>query len=38
IVSGTPAIPNKVWLKVSAIYNRLPELYQTVRLLKRQIK
>ena len=37
IVSGTPAVPNRVWLKVSAIYNRLPEMYQTVRQLKRQL-
>ncbi|MGB3494609.1 MAG: UDP-3-O-(3-hydroxymyristoyl)glucosamine N-acyltransferase [Elainellaceae cyanobacterium] len=36
IVSGYPAIPNKMWLKVSAVYNRLPEIYQTLRALKRQ--
>ncbi|NEO83102.1 MAG: UDP-3-O-(3-hydroxymyristoyl)glucosamine N-acyltransferase [Spirulina sp. SIO3F2] len=38
VVSGTPAIDNKLWLKVSAAYNRLPELLQTVRRLKRQQK
>lgn len=36
IVSGYPAIPNKLWLKISAVYNRLPEMYQTLRALKRQ--
>jgi len=36
IVSGYPAIPNKLWLKISAVYNRLPEIYQTLRALKRQ--
>lgn len=34
IVSGYPAIPNKLWLKVSAIYNRLPDIYQTFKKLK----
>ena len=38
IVSGYPAIPNKLWLKISAIYNRLPEMYQGIRELRRQIK
>lgn len=28
IVSGSPAVPNKLYLKVSAIYKRLPEIYQ----------
>ncbi|WP_017305528.1 UDP-3-O-(3-hydroxymyristoyl)glucosamine N-acyltransferase [Spirulina subsalsa] len=31
IVSGTPAIPNKLWLKISAVYNRLPEMYKKLR-------
>ena len=31
IVSGYPAIPNKLWLKISAVYNRLPEIYKFVR-------
>lgn len=37
IVSGTPAVPHKLYLKVSAIYNRLPEIYQTFKQLQRQI-
>lgn len=36
IVSGTPAVANKLWLKVSAIYKRLPEMYQTLKQLQRQ--
>jgi UDP-3-O-[3-hydroxymyristoyl] glucosamine N-acyltransferase len=35
IVSGTPAVPHKLFLKVSAIYNRLPEMYQTLKELKK---
>lgn len=37
IVSGTPAVPHKLFLKVSAIYSRLPEMYQTIKQLQRQI-
>jgi len=33
IVSGSPAIDHKQWLKLSAIFNRLPELQKTVRNL-----
>ncbi|MBD0346080.1 MAG: UDP-3-O-(3-hydroxymyristoyl)glucosamine N-acyltransferase [Coleofasciculus sp. Co-bin14] len=35
IVSGTPAIPHTLFLKASAIYNRLPEMYQTLKQLQR---
>ncbi len=35
IVSGIPAIPHKLFLKVAAIYNRLPEVYQTFKQLQR---
>ncbi|MFM7367180.1 MAG: UDP-3-O-(3-hydroxymyristoyl)glucosamine N-acyltransferase, partial [Sphaerospermopsis kisseleviana] len=37
IVSGTPAVPHKLYLKVSAIYSRLPEIYQTFKQLQRQL-
>jgi UDP-3-O-[3-hydroxymyristoyl] glucosamine N-acyltransferase len=37
IVSGTPAVPHKLFLKVSAIYSRLPEIYQTIKQLQRQL-
>jgi UDP-3-O-[3-hydroxymyristoyl] glucosamine N-acyltransferase len=36
IFSGTPAIPHKLYLKASAIYNRLPEMYQVLKQLQRQ--
>ncbi|MEB3224775.1 MAG: UDP-3-O-(3-hydroxymyristoyl)glucosamine N-acyltransferase [Synechococcus sp.] len=35
IVSGSPAVPNAVYRKVSAIYKRLPEMYDTFRKLKK---
>jgi len=35
VVSGYPAIPNKLWLKVSAVYNRLPEMYKAFRQIKK---
>ncbi|MEB3829416.1 UDP-3-O-(3-hydroxymyristoyl)glucosamine N-acyltransferase [Phormidium sp. CCY1219] len=34
IVSGYPAIPNKLWLKTVAIYNRLPEIYRSLKQLQ----
>lgn len=38
IVSGTPAIDHKTYLKASAIYSKIPELYQDVRRLKKQLQ
>jgi UDP-3-O-[3-hydroxymyristoyl] glucosamine N-acyltransferase len=38
IVSGTPAVPHKLFLKVSAIYNRLPEMYQSLKQLQRLLE
>jgi UDP-3-O-[3-hydroxymyristoyl] glucosamine N-acyltransferase len=35
VVSGSPAVPYKIYLKVSAIYSRLPEMYDIIRRLKR---
>ena len=37
IVSGTPAIPHKIYLKAHAIYQRLPEMYQVFKRLRKQI-
>lgn len=37
IVSGMPAVPHKLYLKASAIYNRLPEMYQSLKQLQRQL-
>jgi len=38
IVSGNPAVPNKLYLKASAIYKRLPEMYQLLKQLQRHIR
>ncbi|NEO35768.1 MAG: UDP-3-O-(3-hydroxymyristoyl)glucosamine N-acyltransferase [Moorea sp. SIOASIH] len=38
VVSGYPAISNKLWLKISAIYNRLPEMYKILKQLERNFK
>ena len=38
IVSGTPSVPHKLFLKASAIYNRLPEMYQTLKQLQRHLE
>ena len=38
VVSSSPAVPNKLYLKVSAIYKRLPEMYQTLKELKKKIE
>jgi UDP-3-O-[3-hydroxymyristoyl] glucosamine N-acyltransferase len=35
IVSGSPHVPNKLYLKSSAIYKRLPEMYETLKKLKK---
>ncbi|MEA5550967.1 UDP-3-O-(3-hydroxymyristoyl)glucosamine N-acyltransferase [Anabaena cylindrica UHCC 0172] len=37
IVSGSPAMPHKLYLKVSAVYHRLPDLYQSLKQLQRQL-
>lgn len=36
IVSGYPAIANKLWLKTVAMSNRLPEIYRSLKQLKRR--
>jgi UDP-3-O-[3-hydroxymyristoyl] glucosamine N-acyltransferase len=36
IVSGTPAMPHKTYLKVAAIYHRLPDIYQSLKELQRK--
>lgn len=38
IVSGIPALPHKLFLKVAATYRRLPEIYQSVKQLERSLK
>lgn len=36
IVSGVPAVSHKVFLKASAIYHRLPEMYQFIKQIQRR--
>ncbi|NEU83666.1 UDP-3-O-(3-hydroxymyristoyl)glucosamine N-acyltransferase [Nostoc sp. UIC 10630] len=38
IVSGTPAVPYKLYLKVCAVYSRLPDMYQSLKQLQRKFK
>ncbi len=38
IVTGIPALPHALFLKISAVTRRLPEIYQTVRQLKKAAK
>lgn len=35
VVSGSPAVPNALYLKASAIYRRLPEMYDQLKQLKK---
>ena len=37
VVSGYPAIPNRLWLRCSAAFAKLPELVKQVRDLKKEI-
>jgi UDP-3-O-[3-hydroxymyristoyl] glucosamine N-acyltransferase len=37
IVSSYPAIPHKLYLRISAIYKRLPEMYQTLKRLQKKL-
>ena len=36
VVSGYPAIPNRLWLRCSAAFNKLPEMARTVRRLSEE--
>jgi UDP-3-O-[3-hydroxymyristoyl] glucosamine N-acyltransferase len=36
-ISGSPFVDHKQWLKASAIYGKLPELYKTLRNLEKRI-
>ena len=38
LVSGYPAIPNRDWLRASAVFRRLPELKKRIAELERRIK
>ncbi len=36
VVSGFPAIPNRLWLRCSATFNKLPEMLKAIRALKKE--
>jgi UDP-3-O-[3-hydroxymyristoyl] glucosamine N-acyltransferase len=38
VVSGYPAIPNRLWLRCSAAFNKLPEMAKALRQLEKQLK
>lgn len=38
IISGSPFVDHKLWLKASAIYAKLPELHKTLRRLENRIQ
>jgi len=38
VVSGSPAIPHRLWLKASALTSRLPEFNQRLRQLEKRIE
>jgi UDP-3-O-[3-hydroxymyristoyl] glucosamine N-acyltransferase len=38
VVSGTPAVDNRVWLRSSAVFARLPDLQRRVRELERRLE
>ena len=38
VVIGTPAIPYRLFLKVAALWNRLPEMNQTLKRLQKQME
>jgi len=38
VVSGSPAIPNRAWLRSSAVFAKLPELQRRLRELERRVE
>lgn len=37
IVAGSPALPHKIFLRASAVYRRLPEMYKTLQRLQKDL-
>ncbi|MBW4664223.1 MAG: UDP-3-O-(3-hydroxymyristoyl)glucosamine N-acyltransferase [Chroococcus sp. CMT-3BRIN-NPC107] len=37
VVSGTPAISHKLYIKAAVIYSRLPEMYQAIKKLQKRL-
>jgi UDP-3-O-[3-hydroxymyristoyl] glucosamine N-acyltransferase len=38
VVSGTPTIPHRTWLKASAVFSHLPEMREELRALKKKVE
>jgi UDP-3-O-[3-hydroxymyristoyl] glucosamine N-acyltransferase len=38
VVSGSPAIPNRLWLKATALYSRLPELHKSLKQVQKRLE
>ena len=38
VVSGSPAIDNRSWLKASAVFSRLPAIYKRLKQLERRVE
>ncbi len=38
IVSSSPSVPHKLYLKASIIYKKLPEMYETLKQIQKQLK
>jgi UDP-3-O-[3-hydroxymyristoyl] glucosamine N-acyltransferase len=38
IVGGYPAVPQRVFLKICALYSRIPEMYQSIKQIQRQLE
>jgi UDP-3-O-[3-hydroxymyristoyl] glucosamine N-acyltransferase len=36
-ISGSPAMPHRIFLKASTIYTKLPEMYQTLKQIQRRL-
>ena len=37
VISGFPAIPNKLWLRCSSTFRKLPEIVKTIRDIDRKV-
>ena len=38
VVSGFPVMPNRLWLRASALFARLPELSRSLKRLQQQVE
>jgi len=38
VVSGTPAIPHRLWLRVQSIIPKLPKLKNEIRTIEKRLK